>query len=419
MSGYWSSGYPFLGLQDKAGEEPWMAGLQLPLFSADVSAIKALLSSLGDEAWRYDHQAVHNAVMAGRHDVMERFKPGVESIVLIFSDRDANEVYEFPFYSRMAHALEPLLVEVLGSADVGNIIRLQLARMMPGTSDIKLHQDTGGYATWAHRIHVPIETNNDVMFEVCPPGPEGWPPAAGGALAAVNRAAAGGPAAPAGGAHGALPAAAAAVRLPLPLSPTAAGGSTAPARLLAAAGSGTGAPGTATAAPPDGASAGAAAGSGKAPHAVAGQGRAPETSPPDGIAAAGRALPAGREGDGAGAPAAPWTPGREPRPARPRPAGAPAPVVPPARHPPQAVRPQGEEGPPRGGGCLVVEAPEGLVFELNNRVPHRVSNLGASQRIHLVVDVAEEPKARARLEPGAVCRYGARSMECGAPRPAA
>lgn len=50
------------------------------------------------------------------------------------------------------------------------MVRLQLARMAPGTSDIKVHQDSGGYATHGHRIHVPLTTHPLVDFKVCPDG---------------------------------------------------------------------------------------------------------------------------------------------------------------------------------------------------------------------------------------------------------
>jgi hypothetical protein len=71
--------------------------------------------------------------------------------------------------------------------------------------------------------------------------------------------------------------------------------------------------------------------------------------------------------------------------------------------------------PPARAACVRVEAPEGLVFELNNRVPHRVSNLGASERVHLVIDVSEAPRPRRVLAPGAVCRYGPAQMVCEEP----
>jgi hypothetical protein len=61
-------------------------------------------------------------------------------------------------------------VQILGRSDINNIVRLQLARMAPGTSDIKIHQDMGGYAIKGHRIHVPITTHPLVSFSLCPDG---------------------------------------------------------------------------------------------------------------------------------------------------------------------------------------------------------------------------------------------------------
>lgn len=48
---------------------------------------------------------------------MEKFKPGVEGIVLIFSDNEGDKVYEFPYYTLLKAELEPLLLEVK-AADV-------------------------------------------------------------------------------------------------------------------------------------------------------------------------------------------------------------------------------------------------------------------------------------------------------------
>eukprot|EP00882_Tetradesmus_deserticola_P022102 GHRQ01023985.1.p3 GENE.GHRQ01023985.1~~GHRQ01023985.1.p3 ORF type:complete len:160 (+),score=78.05 GHRQ01023985.1:655-1134(+) len=106
--------------------------------------------------------------MAGRNSNMDRFKPGVEGIVLLFSDNNGELVYQFPYYDYFKAELEPLLHEILGPADALNIVRVQLALMAPGTSNIKLHIDSGGYAQRGHRIHVPIITHPHVSFDVCP-----------------------------------------------------------------------------------------------------------------------------------------------------------------------------------------------------------------------------------------------------------
>jgi hypothetical protein len=43
---------------------------------------------------------------------MDKFKPGVEGIVLLFSDNEGTVVYEFPMYQALKEELEPLLLEV-------------------------------------------------------------------------------------------------------------------------------------------------------------------------------------------------------------------------------------------------------------------------------------------------------------------
>lgn len=58
--------------------------------------------------------------------------------------------------------------QMIGAPDMANIIRLQLALMSPNVSDIRIHVDTGGYATHAHRLHIPLMTNPGVSFDLCP-----------------------------------------------------------------------------------------------------------------------------------------------------------------------------------------------------------------------------------------------------------
>jgi hypothetical protein len=45
-----------------------------------------------------------------------------------------------------------------------HIIRLQLALMKPGVSDIKIHVDSGGYAIRGHRLHIPVFTHPEVRL---------------------------------------------------------------------------------------------------------------------------------------------------------------------------------------------------------------------------------------------------------------
>eukprot|EP00775_Hariotina_reticulata_P005663 gene5663-5900_t len=169
VGGYWSSGLPYLDTSIKGTKRPWEAGLQLPLINLNISSLQAAVAALPEEAWTYEYQAKHSAVMAGREGNQAAFKPGVEGIVLLFSANDGSgPVFKFPFYDYFAAALDPLLEEVVGKKDMQHIIRLQLALMKPGVSDIKIHVDSGGYAIKGHRIHIPVFTHPEVHFDVCP-----------------------------------------------------------------------------------------------------------------------------------------------------------------------------------------------------------------------------------------------------------
>ena len=61
--------------------------------------------------------------------------------------------------------------------------------------------------------------------------------------------------------------------------------------------------------------------------------------------------------------------------------------------------------------CIKLHTEEGTVFELNNRLQHFVDNDGTSPRIHLVVDILEEPRKRKVLRKGQVCTYH-KTIEC-------
>lgn len=138
IGGYWSSGLPYLDASYKSTKRPWEAGLQLPLMmlnitdlqvrsecwgtavaacNAECNALKhagaqsccavltmkwpdnttlmenagtttystatsalchlqAAVAALAAEAWTYEYQAKHSAVMAGREGNQNAFKPG-------------------------------------------------------------------------------------------------------------------------------------------------------------------------------------------------------------------------------------------------------------------------------------------------------------------------------------------------------
>ena len=69
--------------------------------------------------------------------------------------------------------------------------------------------------------------------------------------------------------------------------------------------------------------------------------------------------------------------------------------------------------PLRPGLCQVVPLAVGQAFELNNLLVHAVRNEGPEDRLHLVLDVAEQPAAeRLKLRAGQTCLYAKNQIVC-------
>ena len=163
---HWDSGYPRLDNSRKNSRVGFDGGVQMILFHEDLSELKKAVLDMPSHYWEPEHQKKLNAFITGRDNQLAQFKPGTKAIHLIFSDRDAHNVFEFPWYrEKFGHLVKPLLQKLLGK-HYEYITRVQFA-LMPAQSEIKPHVDTGGYSKDGHRIHFVIASNPDVAFHVC------------------------------------------------------------------------------------------------------------------------------------------------------------------------------------------------------------------------------------------------------------
>ncbi|KAK3260807.1 hypothetical protein CYMTET_30256, partial [Cymbomonas tetramitiformis] len=144
-------------------------GLIVPRYElgeVNVSALAAHIKGR-DELWTSEYQK-SNAFLGGRADNQNKFKPGVQTIHFIFSDHQGGHVMRFPWWYEWKPLVLPVLQQIFERYDsevlVEHIVRLQLARMVSG-SEIRRHQDTGGWAKTTHRIHVPLISHSGVSFE--------------------------------------------------------------------------------------------------------------------------------------------------------------------------------------------------------------------------------------------------------------
>ena len=83
--------------------------------------------------------------------------------------KDWREAYDRPVWAEWRERLEPVLRQATAPYGYahGSFPRIMLARMAPG-GIIQPHRDNMPSATWPHKIHVPIVTNEQVGFYVSP-----------------------------------------------------------------------------------------------------------------------------------------------------------------------------------------------------------------------------------------------------------
>jgi hypothetical protein len=130
------------------------------LGAVDVSALRDAALQLSEAVWDAENASKPNrfgALDATRH-VIFRF---------VSNFLDWRDSYDRPLWTEW----KPLLQPVLDAATApygyshGAFPRVMLARMAPG-GVIHPHRDQNPAAKWPHKIHVPLQTNPDVIFHV-------------------------------------------------------------------------------------------------------------------------------------------------------------------------------------------------------------------------------------------------------------
>jgi hypothetical protein len=131
------------------------------LGQVNIAALKEAVAAIPEEMWEAENANKPNrrfdALDTTRH-IMFRF---------VRSFRDWRNSFDQPLWDDWKPLVEPLLraaTEPYGYAH-GAFPRVMLARMAPG-GVIHPHRDENPAAKWPHKIHVPLQTNEDVTFYV-------------------------------------------------------------------------------------------------------------------------------------------------------------------------------------------------------------------------------------------------------------
>lgn len=126
----------------------------------DIARVKEAVLAFPESLWDAENASKPNrfgALGTTRHIVF-RFVSNFD---------DWRQSYERPLWNEWKPLLEPVLAAATAQYGYahGAFPRVMLARMAPG-GVIHPHRDENPAAKWPHKIHVPLQTNNDVIFYV-------------------------------------------------------------------------------------------------------------------------------------------------------------------------------------------------------------------------------------------------------------
>jgi hypothetical protein len=130
------------------------------LGQVEIAALKDAVLAIPEEQWNAE-----NADKPNRFEALDVTRHIVFRFVANY--RDWRDSYDRPLWAEWKHLLEPVMQSA--TADYGYARgmypRVMLARMAAG-GVIQPHRDANPAAKWPHKIHVPIVTNDQVIFRV-------------------------------------------------------------------------------------------------------------------------------------------------------------------------------------------------------------------------------------------------------------
>jgi hypothetical protein len=130
------------------------------LGQVDISALRQAVLEISEQQWNTE-----NADKPNRFEALDVTRHIVFRFVSNF--RDWRDSYDLPLWHEWKHLLLPVMEAATAHYGYANGIypRVMLARMAAG-GVIQPHRDANPAAKWPHKIHVPIITNDQVLFHV-------------------------------------------------------------------------------------------------------------------------------------------------------------------------------------------------------------------------------------------------------------
>ena len=116
-----------------------------------------------------DHLDPASAYYALGHQITRLFARQLFTYPAVKDLKDWRESYDRPVWAHWRDRIQPLLDQAVAPYGYrkGSFPRIMLARMAPG-GIIQPHRDNMPAATWPHKVHIPIQTNEGVGFFIEP-----------------------------------------------------------------------------------------------------------------------------------------------------------------------------------------------------------------------------------------------------------
>jgi hypothetical protein len=130
------------------------------LGTVDIARLKGAVLAMPESVWNAENASKPNrfGALDATHHIIFRF---------VSNFRDWRQSYDRPIWNEWKLLIEPVLAQATAEYGYahGAFPRVMLARMAPG-GIIHPHRDENPAAKWPHKIHVPLQTNEDVTFYV-------------------------------------------------------------------------------------------------------------------------------------------------------------------------------------------------------------------------------------------------------------
>jgi len=130
------------------------------LGTVEIAALRQAVLAIPDSVWDAE-----NADKPNRFEALDVTRHIVFRFISGF--KDWRQSYDRPLWAEWRPLLEPVMAAAVAPYGYarGAFPRVMLARMRPG-GVIQPHRDANPAAKWPHKIHVPLQTNDQVVFFV-------------------------------------------------------------------------------------------------------------------------------------------------------------------------------------------------------------------------------------------------------------